>query len=155
MVRKSLPSGVPGTHFKRLSRPRAHGIVGCHGKKIPSDTTGDRSGDLPTSSIVPWPLHQYIYIYTHRMSQEKRSIFWEVIVSVSLSKNHYMSMCPILNSFRDRAIWMETASHRFTCFRQWRSRVGGKDNTGHPSQTTILNHYIYIYIYVCVCVQYT
>jgi hypothetical protein len=22
----------PGTHFKRLSRPRAHGIVGCHGK---------------------------------------------------------------------------------------------------------------------------
>jgi hypothetical protein len=22
----------PSTHFKRLSRPRAHGIVGCHGK---------------------------------------------------------------------------------------------------------------------------
>jgi hypothetical protein len=22
----------PRTHFKRLSRPRAHGIVGCHGK---------------------------------------------------------------------------------------------------------------------------
>jgi hypothetical protein len=22
----------PGTHFKRLSRPRANGIVGCHGK---------------------------------------------------------------------------------------------------------------------------
>jgi len=29
------------------------------------------------------------------------------------------------------------ASHRFTCFRQWCSRAGGKDNTGHPSQTTI------------------
>jgi hypothetical protein len=27
--------------------------------------------------------------------------------------------------------------HIFTCFRQWRSRAGGKDNTGHPSQTTI------------------
>ena len=27
--------------------------------------------------------------------------------------------------------------HRFTCFRQWRSRAGGKDNTGRPSQTTI------------------
>jgi len=26
------------------------------------------------------------------------------------------------------------ASHRFTCFRQWRSTVGGKDNTGRPSQ---------------------
>ena len=25
---------------------------------------------------------------------------------------------------------------RFTCFRQWRSRAGGKDNTGRPSQTT-------------------
>jgi hypothetical protein len=45
----------PGTHFKRLSRPRAHGIVGCHGK-IPSDTTGDRSRDIPTSSVVPQPL---------------------------------------------------------------------------------------------------
>ena len=27
--------------------------------------------------------------------------------------------------------------HRFTCFRQWRSRAGGKDNIGCPSQTTI------------------
>jgi hypothetical protein len=26
------PQEYPGTHFKRLSRPRAHGIVGCHGK---------------------------------------------------------------------------------------------------------------------------
>jgi hypothetical protein len=26
------PQQYPGTHFKRLSRPRAHGIVGCHGK---------------------------------------------------------------------------------------------------------------------------
>ena len=26
--------------------------------------------------------------------------------------------------------------HRFTCFRHWRSRAGGKDNTGRPSQTT-------------------
>jgi hypothetical protein len=27
--------------------------------------------------------------------QEERSIFWEVIVSVILSKNVYMNMCPI------------------------------------------------------------
>jgi hypothetical protein len=26
------PQEYPGTHFKRLSRPGAHGIVGCHGK---------------------------------------------------------------------------------------------------------------------------
>ena len=40
------------------------------------------------------------------MSQEERSIFWEVIVSIILSKNVYMNMCPIPNDFRDRAIWM-------------------------------------------------
>jgi hypothetical protein len=28
------PQEYPGTHFKRLSRTRAHGIVGCH-EKIP------------------------------------------------------------------------------------------------------------------------
>jgi hypothetical protein len=33
------------------------------------------------------------------MSQEERSIIWEVIVSVILSKK-----CPVLNSFRDRPI---------------------------------------------------
>jgi hypothetical protein len=26
------PQDYPSTHFKRLSRPRAHGIVVCHGK---------------------------------------------------------------------------------------------------------------------------
>jgi hypothetical protein len=46
------PQEYPGTHLKRLSRTRAHEIVGCHGR-IPSDTTGDRSQDLPTSTVVP------------------------------------------------------------------------------------------------------
>jgi hypothetical protein len=40
----------------------------------------------------------------YRVSQEERSIFWEVIVSVILSKNLYMKMCPIPNGFRERAI---------------------------------------------------
>jgi len=39
-----------------------------------------------------------------RVSQEERSIFWEVIVSVILSKKRYMNMCPIPNGFQDRAI---------------------------------------------------
>ena len=109
----------------------------------------------------------------YRVSQEERSIFWEVVVSVILSKKKlYMNMCPILNGFRHRVIWMQTAKllkinrcyeyvlflipvfivqvtelvqfiinvrkfHTFTCFRQWRSRAGEKDNTGRPSQTTI------------------
>jgi hypothetical protein len=29
------------------------------------------------------------------------------------------------------------ASHRFTCFRQWRSMAGGKNNILHPSQTAM------------------
>jgi hypothetical protein len=40
----------------------------------------------------------------YRVSQEGRSIFWEVIVSVTLSKKVYMYMCPIPNGFRDSAI---------------------------------------------------
>jgi hypothetical protein len=40
----------------------------------------------------------------YRVSQEERTIFWEVIVSVILSKKLYMNMCPILKGFRDRAI---------------------------------------------------
>jgi hypothetical protein len=35
----------------------------------------------------------------YRVSQEERSIFWEVIVSVILSKKLYMHMCPIPNGF--------------------------------------------------------
>ena len=34
------------------------------------------------------------------MSQDEISIFWEVIVSVILSKNVYMKMCPIPNGFQ-------------------------------------------------------
>jgi hypothetical protein len=41
---------------------------------------------------------------TYRVSQEERTIFWEVIVSVILSKKLNMNMCPIPNGFRDRAI---------------------------------------------------
>jgi hypothetical protein len=38
------------------------------------------------------------------MSEEERSVFWEVIALVILSKKVYMHMCPIPNGFRDRAI---------------------------------------------------
>jgi hypothetical protein len=40
----------------------------------------------------------------YRVSQEERTILWEVIVSVILSKKLYMNLCPIPNGFRDRAI---------------------------------------------------
>jgi hypothetical protein len=38
------------------------------------------------------------------VSQEERSIFWEVIVSIILSRKIYMYVCPIPNGFPDRAI---------------------------------------------------
>ena len=33
------------------------------------------------------------------MSQEERSIFWDVIISVIVRKNIYMNMCPVPNGF--------------------------------------------------------
>jgi hypothetical protein len=39
----------------------------------------------------------------HKMSQEERLIFWEVIISIIVSKKLYMYMCPIPNRFRDQA----------------------------------------------------
>jgi hypothetical protein len=42
------------------------------------------------------------FLYT--WSQEERSVFWEVIVSVILSKKRYINMSPIPNGFLDRAI---------------------------------------------------
>ena len=47
---------------------------------------------------------EYIIVYLYRVSQEEMSIFCEVIVSVILSKNVYMNMCPIPNGFPERAI---------------------------------------------------
>jgi hypothetical protein len=40
----------------------------------------------------------------YRVSQEERSVFWEVTVSVTLSKKVYMYMCPIPNGFRDKGV---------------------------------------------------
>ena len=48
--------------------------------------------------------HKHTYIYIYRMSQEEMSAFWEDVVSVILSRNIYMNMFPIPNSFRDRTI---------------------------------------------------
>jgi hypothetical protein len=51
---------------------------------------------------TPQLVHVTFVLY--RMSQEERSTFWEVIVSVILSKILYMYLCRIPNGFRDRAI---------------------------------------------------
>jgi hypothetical protein len=40
----------------------------------------------------------HIHIYIYRVSQEERTIFWEVIVSVILSKKRYMNMCVLFRT---------------------------------------------------------
>jgi hypothetical protein len=42
---------------------------------------------------------EYQINITHRVSQQERSIFWEVIVSVILSIKVCMYMCPNPNGF--------------------------------------------------------
>jgi hypothetical protein len=56
MHQPPLPQkNVPGTHFhKGLSRSQGHGTVGRkYVTEKSSDTTGNRSGDRPTSSAAP------------------------------------------------------------------------------------------------------
>jgi hypothetical protein len=59
---------------------------------------------LVISQSSPSRIQIYVtkFIYIQRVSQEERTIFWEVIVSVILSKKLYMNMRPIPNGFRDR-----------------------------------------------------
>jgi hypothetical protein len=52
----------------------------------------------------------------YRMSQEERSIFWEVIVSVILSKQLYTYMCPSPNGFQDRELFHCTV--HYTLYRR-------------------------------------
>ena len=48
------PGEIPGTHFQGLSRPQGTWFHwGETTEKIPSDNTGNRSRDRPTSSAVP------------------------------------------------------------------------------------------------------
>ena len=48
------PGETPGTHFHKLSRPQSTWFCRKEPwKKIPSDTTGNRSWDRPTSSAAP------------------------------------------------------------------------------------------------------
>jgi len=47
------PGEIPGTHFQRLESTSGHMVL-SEGttEKIPSDTTGDRSQERPTSSAA-------------------------------------------------------------------------------------------------------
>jgi hypothetical protein len=58
-----------------------------------------------TTSSIRYSL-SFNTLTLYRMSQEGKSIFWEVIVSAIVSKTVYTYMYLIPNGFRDRAIWL-------------------------------------------------
>jgi hypothetical protein len=78
-----------------------------------------------------------------------RSIFWEVTVSVILRKSLYehVSYSEQFPTFGEQYFESGTqyflsqqptdASHRFTCFRQWRITVGGKENIARQIQNSV------------------
>jgi hypothetical protein len=51
--RPSLPQGVSRYSFLEAESTPGHMVPSVASEKIPSDTTGERSRDLPTSSAVP------------------------------------------------------------------------------------------------------
>jgi hypothetical protein len=71
-------------------------------EKPPLLSVTDPNQSLLQANLEMWGRRSCIVVY--KVSQEERSIFWEVIVSVIRSKKVQMYMCPIPNGFRDRAI---------------------------------------------------
>ena len=47
------PGEIPGTNFLETDSTPGHMVPAVAMEKFPSDTTGNRSRDLPTSSAVP------------------------------------------------------------------------------------------------------
>jgi hypothetical protein len=91
----------------------------------------------------------------YRVSQEERSIFWEVNVSVILRKTlyehvSYSERFPIIGAqyfefgaqyfpslpLCDQSQQPIDASHRFICFRHWRIMAGRKENIAPRIQNT-------------------
>ena len=58
------PGKIPGTHFLEAESTPGHMGLSVATEKIPSDTTGNRSRDRPTSSAVSYPLC-YPFTYTN------------------------------------------------------------------------------------------
>jgi hypothetical protein len=61
------------------------------------------NGFRDTAILVVW-LGRTVLTIPPALLRDGRSVFWEVIVSVILSKKSYKNVCPSPNGFRDRAI---------------------------------------------------
>jgi hypothetical protein len=80
------------------------GTVRCLDQDSYQETPEHESRGLPLSQPARFQYFANCYVCIYTGSQEERSIFWEVIVSVIVSIEVYVYMCPIPNGFRDRAI---------------------------------------------------
>jgi len=63
---------------------------------------------VPLRQIIPiWVRRgQNVYaVLLYRVIQKKRSIFWEVIVSVTVRQKNHMYICLMLNVYQHRAAW--------------------------------------------------
>jgi hypothetical protein len=74
-------------------------------KHVPSEYKSNVLSCTPKCFNHTLLLDDAVSIYHYRLSQEERSIFWEVTVSVILRKKKvYMYMCHVPNGFRDTTI---------------------------------------------------
>jgi hypothetical protein len=66
--------------------------------------------EITVRDILQIDIYVPLYImHIYTVSQEERSIFWEVIISAILRKKLYMYMYPIPNGLRDRAILLHSS----------------------------------------------
>jgi hypothetical protein len=91
--------GVPGGKDKILE---GHSI-GHSKQKRYTNMCPIPNGFRDRAILVVW-LGRQVLSFSPALLREGTSIFWEVILSVILSKKLYINMCPIPNGFRDRAI---------------------------------------------------
>jgi hypothetical protein len=96
-----LIQGVPGEKDNILE---GHSI-GHSKQKLYMNMCPIPNGFRDRAILVVWLGHP-VLSFPPALLREERSIFWEVIVSVILSKKRYKNVCPIPNGFRDRAIWL-------------------------------------------------
>jgi hypothetical protein len=63
------------------------------------------------NEILDNKLQNKRWVSTYRVSQEETLIFWEVIISATLSKKVYMFICRIPDGVRDRVTSLYITLH--------------------------------------------
>jgi hypothetical protein len=63
--------------------------------KIPIDTTGDRSRDLPSRSVVPWPLRQ---------PRPHDNTYYHISISKIIQFKYYLAVNTLLLQYGDESV---------------------------------------------------